>query len=151
MRFRRLRIAGSVFWIWAAVLLIVLWIRSYATIYWCCGMPHSGRVVHLQAAGGLAILFVRQETPAWEAGNVPRKYAGQDLIRPYTGFETPPMMAVQALSGKRVARLQVWLGAVLPLVCAMIPWASRKFSLRTLLISITLVAVVSGLVVLSLS
>ena len=63
MRFRKLRIAWSVGCGIACVLLIVLWVRSYKTLYWCYGLPHNGQVLHLHVAEGLFILFTEKGCP----------------------------------------------------------------------------------------
>src|SRR5437660_344640 len=122
MRFRKLRIAWSAFSGLSSVLLIVLWVRSYGTLYWCYGMPHNGQVLHLHIAEGLFILFVRQETPAWEAGSLPREDLGQELNEPYTGYQTPTMMSVRAFPGKQIVKSPLWLAVVMFLVCAFLPW-----------------------------
>jgi hypothetical protein len=147
MKLRNLRIAWSVAWGIGAVILLILSASSYRTIYWCYGVPHNGQVIHLQVAGGLLILFVREEKSAWEAGSVPRKYAGEELIRPYTGFENLSSMSVRAFSGKELASLPVWLVPIVFLICATGSWLTPTFSLRTLLIATTLIAVGLGLVV----
>jgi hypothetical protein len=70
------------------------------------------------------------------ANNIPPKYS---LI----GFGYDPMPVVPLI------RVPYWFPVVLSLVVAVAPWLrwSRRFSLRTLLIATTLVAVVLGLIV----
>jgi hypothetical protein len=140
---RNLRIAFSASCLIACLLLIALWTRSYKTFYWCYGLPHGDNVVHIQATQGMIILFVRQNfrPPAWEIGSVPLKgFGGQDLTRACTGIRN----GITITLGKVVARLPVWLVALLMLVCAMVPWEVSRFNLRTLLLAITTVAVVLG-------
>jgi hypothetical protein len=52
--------------------------------------------------------------------------------------------------GKVIARLPVWLVALMMPVCALIPSAVSRFNLRTLLLAITTVAVLLGAIMWSL-
>jgi hypothetical protein len=116
MRFRKLRIAWSVFCGIACVLLIVLWVRSYSGTYegWhtLTRFPNGPTYFYDSFEGRLRIT-----TPQyWEA----------------RAFSISHWMCVTVFVG---------------LVC--LPWLrwSNRFSLRTLLIATTLVAVVLGLAV----
>src|SRR6185295_18129822 len=146
MRYRKLRIAWSVFWGLACVLLIVLWVRSYTIMDWCYGLPHAGNTFHLQSAHGRAILFERQETAKWEMGSVPLKNCGQELRLPYTGSYSASMISIKALGGNRIATVPLWPLLIGVVLAATAPWLRWRFSLRTLLIATTLVAVVLGLI-----
>jgi hypothetical protein len=121
-------------------------VRSYKTLYWCYGLPHNGQVLHLHVAEGLLILFVREGTPAWEVGSLPRDNLGKELEMPYTGYQTTKQMSVRSHPGRQVVKLPLWLGVALLLICASASWTTR-FTLRTLLIALTLVGVLFGLAV----
>lgn len=144
MNYRKLRIAFCATCLVACVLLVVLWMRSYRTLFWCYGLPHNGQVLHLHVAEGLLILFVREGSPAWDAGSLPRVNLGRELEKPYTGYQTTKRMSVKSHPGAQVAKLPLWLGVGLLLICASASWATR-FTLRTLLIVLTLLAVLFGL------
>jgi hypothetical protein len=142
MRYRKLRIAWSVFWGLAAVLLIVLLVRSY----WILDS--------LDVSGGHRFAFFR--------GHV-------FIDETFTSSGTRPTGSQQKLIGYPVlhvvvrggmvhphgsgTKLPVWplatIVAVLPIApwIAVIPWLRWRFSLRTLLIAMTLIAAVLGLIV----
>ena len=159
MRFRKLRIAWSVFWGVACVLLIVLWVRSYyyyldSYRYWVGG---GGRTAAIDSKGGLIYFSV---SPTGGAnlepyiGNRKRSEGETEILNNIIASENrlgfgryidlklvitstfifPHWFAV-ALSGALAA--SVW-----------VPWR-RRFSLRTLLIATTLVAVALGIIAVS--
>jgi hypothetical protein len=155
MRYRTLRIAWSVVWGIAAVLLIALWVLSYWRLISAMGMIGS-RWMIVETERGESELHVvpgktkfswhivplalvdaaRQRTPAG-GGQLPRNTRGGFGLRWWTygrGF------------GGKVSLLHpIAIAAAL----AALPWIrwSNRFSLRTLLIATTLVAVVLGLMV----
>src|SRR4051794_24550256 len=117
MRFRKLRIAWSLFWGMACVVLIGLWVRSYR--------GDSSVSLH---GHWLVSFYGRIWVDKWVPNPMGEGWAdfGQGFIIPY------------------------WLPFSLFLTSAVIafPWISvTSFSLRSLLIATTLVAVVLGLVV----
>jgi hypothetical protein len=144
MKYLKPRIAFSVTCGTACVLLILLWIRSYKTLYWCYGLPHDGQVLHLHVAEGLFIVFDREGLPAWEAGSLPRKNLGRELEMPYTGYQTTTRMSIQSHPGKQVVRLPLWLGIAMLLIGACASWTTR-FTLRRLLTVLTLISVLFGM------
>jgi hypothetical protein len=144
MRFRKLRIAWSMFWGLACVLLMVLWVRSYYR--YDSGTWHNGWGALIDSEGGrLAIATFRSG----------------DLSRPMgTGFylESDPRESVwwgnsTFCFGVETGDFDLpfyfvpyWLPFSIVALCAAIPWLRWRFSLRTLLIATTLVAVVLGLI-----
>jgi hypothetical protein len=148
MRFRKLRIAWSVFCGIACVLLIVLWVRSYSRFdivelggspvffahsgYGCldCGFARSGRnpriwgSIHLKNAPGEVAEDIKKviTSSQYEVRSV---FAGYAITLPY--YFLLPVLAAAAAAPSIPRR--------------------AHFSLRTLLIATTLVAVVLGLVV----
>ena len=145
MRFRKLRIAWSVIWGVAAVLLIVLWMRSYWIVEKVvCKAGESLLYVGSQpGVFGFSILSEAAVEP-WIVFKQPSdewRETGGDLWlqRSWGGFyiDDETIMA------------PYWIWCLVPATLAVAPWLkwSNHFSLRTLLIATTLVAVVLGLIV----
>jgi hypothetical protein len=137
MRFRKLRIAWSVAWGLAAVLLIVLWVRSYRYNY-CFSGQAAGIESGIRTDIGTVTCWRMDRTTLGHADfpwRLKKVYPG--YVRPQI-FEDPEFgFAVTCPS---------WLLVVVILAIAGAPWV-RRFSLRTLLIATTLVAVVLGVIV----
>jgi hypothetical protein len=138
MRFRTLRIAWSVFWGLACVLLIVLWIRSYRisdSVYHRTWLTSS-----MSGAIGIVRLGPASKAPwpaRWTWGTLSRDEF-QIIKSPWhfhsDKFETEVVFPH-------------WIPVLLAGTLTAIPWLCYRFSLRTLLIATTLVAVVLGLAV----
>jgi hypothetical protein len=135
MRYRKLRITWTVCCTIACLLLCVLWVRSYQTldIY----QPYGHEI---QVAIGRVLIdetWVPSSTPPSTTsesiesdGSSVRVTTVQDLVSAGTGIRVP-----------------FWLPTTVFVIFGVIPWFPRRFSLRTLLIATTLVAVVLGLIV----
>ena len=124
-RFRKLRIAWSVAWGIAAVLLVVLWVRSYVVydrvvVHYPSGLEwfiaYSNKGVYIVSTYGLLAPHLQ----SWSFG---RTRWGTVVCLPYS----LTMLVVCAVS--------------------IAPWIHYRFSLRTLLIATTLVAVGLGMIV----
>jgi hypothetical protein len=141
MRFRKLRIAWSVAWGVMAVLLVALWVRSYRTIDEVYGrIPGVADVVCSSDPG--RVLFAIEDlgaSLAWTHWSQPTD--GTDVPTTTFGF-----WAV-TVSGQTYFALPHWLLILAFVLFSAAPWLPWRFSLRTLLIATTLVAVVLGLVV----
>jgi hypothetical protein len=160
MRFRKLRIAWSLGWGVMAVLLIVLWVRSY---WWYDSFAYfpTSRSYGVGSIQGELVFAATNFGPGLSSiklGPQPQWSAHSEYITPTTGF---PLMR----DGRPVPRTMGfgwfpavnWLYVFVPhsfpivIVVAIVPapWApwQNRFSLRTLLIATTLVAVVLGLIV----
>jgi hypothetical protein len=146
MRLRKLRIAWSVGWGIACVLLIVLWVRSYWVIE---AVGHGTRTpsetawISLQSNHGtLAIIRMKVATGVAMDGTIPNGWF-------YATAQ--PQYAAQSsfLFSPFIFRFPAWLPLMLLLGIAVLPWTGRKprFTLRTLLIATTLIAVLLGLIV----
>ena len=139
MRFRKLRIAWSVVWGLAVVLLVVLWVRSY---WWMDGIGHNNGtcVIDVQSASG-SIVFEKANSPGGDLSVITSTAFASPFL-PHTTFDfqdhLPSFAAVY---------LPHWFFTVLFTAVAAAPWVRFSFSLRTLLIATTHVAVVLGLVV----
>ena len=154
MRFRKLRIAWSVLWGLLAVLLLVLWMRSYhygthyqhllSTTHWVTSDTRVGRVYISWRAGdpknlrqGLFVEEIDDETRA----TLERMHSQNDTLGFAFHHHAFPAADVRAVT------LPYWFLVLLTATLAPLPWLPWKFSLCTLLIATTLVAVVLGLVV----
>jgi hypothetical protein len=158
MRFRKLRIAWSVAWGMVALLLCVMWVRSFS-FFDFCEVPTSGHSsLHLQSVHGRVASFVLTDYHELRIGGVPTPgmtLAGE-LTQPMIGTNIPGgiSLSVPPYDSSRIYVTPFWLVALTGCILAAIvggfpwlPWWSTRFSLRTLLIATTLVAVVLGLIV----
>jgi hypothetical protein len=152
MRFRKLRIAWSVGWGIVAVLLCVLWVRSY----WrqdiltfgfnakqairfdstCGGFQFAYSDMHGTGFNGFKEGFGFLSIPHSLWGFFP--ISGRDDA--YVGF------LLQRLTDGFDAVLPDWFLLLVIWGCGIARWLPWRFSLRTLLIATTLVAVVLGLI-----
>ena len=151
MKHRNLRIAWSVAWGLLAVLLCVLWVRSYSTCDVVGYGLQSSTTLFLETAEGRLCLA---RVVAANGGNSD----GFDFhTLPPTGVKPWDSDQLSECCGVRykvystgTVLIDFPLGYVLALsiVASVVPWISfRRFSLRTLLIATTLVAVALGLIV----
>ena len=173
MKFRKLRIAWSVACGVSCVLLIVLWVRSYfskdivlANLW--------GRNFQANSTGGrlsfaamsrpmklgprewlitskpLATESQQQQVP--RGPSRPSSKIGRNTLQQQPPIRTPtisvtasqtPSLTVYGLG------MPYWTWLLLPATAAAIPWIGRlrRFSLRTLLIATTLIAVMLGAIV----
>jgi hypothetical protein len=148
MRLRKLRIAWSVVCGVACVLLIVLWVRSsnrfddLAFLY-----NKSQGMVSLQTEPGSLCL-------TWQNAN------GDTFSEEYyshifnTQIRNTPSDRSRSIAGKflvinSAVAIPFWFLCFISISLAAIPWIhwSHRFTLRTLLIATTLIALVLGLVV----
>jgi hypothetical protein len=152
MRFRKLRIAWSVVWGLFAVLLIVLWTRSYV---WQeeIGYTFADRRELSCTSFRGCLQFV------WDDTIFPQTPSGKWIWGSYHIKETygnDPLKIATRPWNAEISTDYLYLGVphwsllLLTLGMAVIPWTrqlQRRFSLRTLLIATTLLAVILGLVV----
>src|SRR6476661_1986157 len=142
MRFRKLRIAWSVAWGLACVLLIVLWVRSYSRrdlVYYREGTTATG----VSSEAGSLVAF-RNSSPyhrfgfGWRLATFEPDKFGDTSTSRFTWDNSR--------SYKR-AGVPNWFAVLAATTLAVCPWLRWRFTLRTLLIATTLVAVVLGLIV----
>jgi hypothetical protein len=144
MRYRKLRIAWSVVWGLAAVLLIVLWVRNYWVVDELTAPVTTQHFITSGSVPGAVAIGWGKGTRNWKI----IQPLTQDW-RDATGDDVPsPVWFGVTRRGGFVA---VWMPSwFLILVFAMLaaaPWIRWRFSLRTVLIATTLVAVALGLIV----
>jgi len=155
MKYRKLRIALSVMCGLVAVLLCVLWVRSYQIYDNVVGPPHGSYRFGVASAGGwLTIRWKSDFDPSiFPRGMVQTKSAEQmeaiyrqmeDSIRndPGTTYTRPTFKF--GSTGDGAIQFQYWLPAMIAAALAAAAWLRWRFSLRTLLIGMTLLAVGLG-------
>jgi hypothetical protein len=139
MKYPKLRIAWSVAWGVVAVLLCVLWVRSYWRWDRVASNTQRYDAVSLGSARG-GVQFERSVLPVvdgWESGLLDEPVG--PILTPLQWYGTPT---------SHIIYIPYWAPFLLIAVVSGLPWlVVRRFSLRTLLIATTLVAVVLGLVV----
>jgi hypothetical protein len=143
MRFRKLRIAWSVGWGLAVVLLVVLWVRSYSFLTTKQMLVTPEFRFYLHSVDGTVAI--------------------QRMYRSFSGREFMPMFRKSDMSwlttnaGIKIKRIpgigiesvsvSYWLLTLGTIAIGIGPWLPWRFSIRTLLITTTLIALVLGLIV----
>ena len=149
--FRNLRIAVSVFFSVLAVVLLLLWVRSYIANEIVSRISPAGRLTTFGLNRGSAYYYTTRHklTPPTTSrpnrtGMIWRSHGWR-----YHGKE-PASSSVGAkweVSGETAhIVLPLWLFVSFAAIGVYLPWSGSRYSLRTLLIATTLVAVVLGLV-----
>jgi hypothetical protein len=157
MRFRKLRIVWSVGCGAVAALIVVLWIRSYW--YWDeLYNPISNKhLIIVNSASSRVILTLTASIPGspW-IWHLSQELHGEYWAGPLKDwYETNRYkglggFAFYADALRDTYQAPYWFVVLLSLTPAAIPWLpwwSKRFSLRTLLIATTLIAVVLGMIV----
>jgi hypothetical protein len=135
MRFRKLRIAWSVIWGLAAVLLIVLWVRSE---------HHFDAVDSVMSAQGRLYLFPKVNV--FPTGDRDATVENYDHL--HGAVTTIVAWNVQVTPAPGTGPIiPFWVPVFVLTLIAITPWLPQQFSLGSLLIATTLVAVVLGLAV----
>jgi hypothetical protein len=145
MPYPKLRIAWSIFWGVLSLLLVLLWARSYsqwddltchvASEYYVGCDSIRGRLSPEFFTGSGPGTFIAQPVP-------PREIV--ELLRPrhenLLGFGYTRSITESAVTFPH------WLPVLISAALAAGPWIRRRFSLRTLLATITLAAAILGLI-----
>jgi hypothetical protein len=134
MKYRKLRIAWSVAWGIVAVLLVALWARSY---WWfdsfgavpICGVSASGK-----------LYLVKEMTTVTFGTTMP---LGNTRLRVWS----VPIDQMRVEKASYFAVIPTWVLISVSMFAAVSAWLRWRFTLRTLLIATTLVAVGLGLIV----
>ena len=146
MRFRKLRIAWSVGCGVLCALLIVLWVRSYwwtevrtllITEKWSVSYGLYPGVIGIGVrSGDDGTPLILEADDWWSVQQLRGSPAYSSRVLGYFGY------------GGGVVALPYWFAVLLAVTLAVAPWVRQlnwRFSVRTLLITTTLVAVVLGL------
>jgi hypothetical protein len=134
MKYRKLRIAWSVGCGLAALLLSVLWVRSYRTSD-CI----SRDKIEISSLSGV-VQFARASPPVY-----PGWLLTSDPVSDALG--TMPSFEFYVEPSYCYVNVPHWLLMLMSTTFASIPWLRWRFSLRTLLIGMTVVAAILGLVI----
>ena len=141
-RLRYLRIAWSVAWGIIAMLLCVLWVRSYSYGDGVCCVDNASQRTVAGSNSGCIYLYFLDESSNGTAPTSGWVYFSASLSSHFTGFRWT------SLAGYRGIDVPFWFVVKVASSTAVLPWIPfLRFSLRTLLIATTLVAVVLGLTV----
>jgi hypothetical protein len=145
MKHRSLRITWSVAWGIVAVLLVALWVRSY---WWSdtINIRVNGSKMFGVASSLGSLLVGSTDASDYE------KFSGRWmwLVRPSDpawAKQTNHGFLYYSRSGMNLVGIPSWLAVISTAGLAIVPWLICRFSLRTLLIATTLVAVGLGLIV----
>jgi hypothetical protein len=141
MRFRKLRITWSVGCAIVCVLLIVLCVRSYWSDDWFQGGINS-RVIQGASFDGIVSCFVLAEG----SGSRWRWWSEPEASRAVV-MRTHSLWACERIGINYWVKFPYWFPVVFFASVGPVPWLHWRFTLRTLLIATTLIAVVLGLVV----
>jgi hypothetical protein len=154
---RGLRIAWSVWWGILGVLLVVLWVRSYRYVEDIAVWRTTSAQVRIvppewilfNMLGSIGIDYFPDPSPfatrEWE-----RSRSSVDEIRPSPPGPTFLGFYVEVSPIQREFVAPHWFLVLITVALAAFPWIRQlgwRFSLRTLLIATSLIAVVLGLVV----
>jgi hypothetical protein len=151
LRFRKLRIAWSVGCCVAALLITVWWVRSYSwydTGY--CPLRSPDMLIVTSWRGGLYV-YAGRDVP-YRTGWFPTGWGKESTsyIHIVPSTVRAPNWNYEADSYGVHILFPLWFAALFPWALAAAPWIgffSYRFSLRTLLIATTVVAVTLGTII----
>jgi hypothetical protein len=155
LRFRKLRVAWSVAWGIVAVLLVALWVRSYQThdIVTIRINDSGPQFLNIHSTGGHFSLVVKVhqgDSGPWlrhSASSPPLNAGYPDDFGNYPDSVRFRIFRWRS-AGLTQVQIPIWFPVVLFALLVVVPWirqVSWRFSLRTLLVATTLVAVGLGL------
>jgi hypothetical protein len=140
MKYRKLRIAWSVAWGTVAVLLCVLWMRSY----WRFDLLHwpSSNNTQTTVGSNMGVVYLNRSLNRRQNDWAYKNLESHQMALSY-------WFIWENWNVKVDLGIPYWCLIPPPLVLTCLPWFHYRFSLRTLLISTTLVAVVLMLALLA--
>jgi hypothetical protein len=139
MRFRKLRIVWSVVCAIACVLLVVLWVRSQYNWDSANGPLLGKELIVTSRNGGVAVGLSNRSISKWHVRHLKEPTSPREGYSYALGFGVNA--AIPAIF------VPHWFTILLSAFLAIAPWLRWRFSLRTLLIATTIIAVVLGLIV----
>jgi hypothetical protein len=149
MKYRKLRIAWSVAWGLLCLLLIVLWVRSY---WWI-----DYNYMRLRPMSKSHITFWSMQGACWigvesNVVNPPIRFSrGVVSVESWlrrigsSGHDLNELWPPLDLRTQGLLKFSYWFSASIVAATGVAPWLRMRFSLRTLLIAMTLAAVGLGL------
>lgn len=151
-RFRKLRIVWSVVWGVVTALLCVLWVRTFTYIDTLYGFSLCGRAIEINSSVGTFSIFAPQgPRPAPNLTHiVAPQMVGNGTV--YPDLMEPRWALAFGFRWKYIPTTAViviplWFPVSLFAILAVVPWIRWRFTLRTLLITTTLFALLLGLAV----
>jgi len=145
MKYRKLRIAWSVAWGALCLLWVILWVRSY---WWIDAFQHrygkSGSATATSKFGVVHLIVMHQHPTAPITWRYWHASANAWLT---SGQPQPELFHWNHSSNSFFAGFPHGLALVTTGLLAASPWIRWRFSLRTLLVAMTLIAVGLGVVV----
>ena len=149
MKYRKLRIAWSVGWSVLCLMLIVLWVRSY---WWVEGfsVPLTSKYYFGAASSPGCIGFAFH--PVWKSSDQVWHFDSVPTERWLENVRHDRLPNISRVWGtfdfQRYSYIAPdWFVLIVVATLAAIPWLPLRFSLRTLLIAITLVAITLGTII----
>jgi hypothetical protein len=139
MRFRKLRIAWSLLWGVAALLIVILWARSYRSMDQLGGPLSKTRIILIGSINGH--LLVQWPFHDWGYRWNVRSTLLNSADRPSSPFDMEFRRLPDGFA------MSQWFLAVMAVTIGSLPWLCFRFSLRTLLMATTLLALLLGLIV----
>jgi hypothetical protein len=149
MKYRKLRITWSVGWGILCLLLIMLWVRSYTTCDVFGRELYKGDVLAISFQGQVHMLEPRKRE-SWEYHFEPLRwmsFPSETTLMNWGQFTCDEgSFRIYPGSSRLYLVATHWLLAALIAPLAIVPWVSwsRSFSVRTLLIVATLLALILG-------
>jgi hypothetical protein len=153
MRFRKLRIAWSVFWGVACVLLVVLWVRSYSSAesaIWC---RSEGCMFWLRSELGEGTFIFEANPQEIRRIGAGWTYMNEEVRRSYRTHKqlwiNRQFRWGSPIANRTRITVPFWFLVSICGISSAFAWTlwPKRFRLRTLLIATTLIAVVLGLAV----
>ena len=146
---RYLRIAFSAMCLIVAVLVCVLWVRSYMTVDFFLQNKASPFRITASSHSGRIVIWIGESrgalNAAWRSMPIERVKTLSSATLWFTVYSR------KSASSSGIGRVGVqsphWFAAIAAGALGSLPWIHLRYSLRTLLIATTLVAVVLGAIV----
>lgn len=146
MRFRKLRIAWSIAWGLVTLMFILWWVRSHSRIDFVYGITSNRYQQSIHSmAGNVEVLYLLRKGET-RGQSLPMSHASSPwdpsrmdhYLTPFAGNLERDCLAVS---------LPFWFLATTTALVGAGAWIPRQFSLRTLFIAMTFVAILPGLMV----
>jgi hypothetical protein len=148
MKYRKLRIAWSVAWGVVAVLLCVLWVWAYSRYIEANLNYYGNNLLTVSFLRGYLVILGKSNDSAFPSGIIVEP-SNKEIQ--YFLDKLPMLFPGRFLDQFLAVKVPFWFAVALATVLAAAPWLPSRFSLRTLLLATTLVAVGLGVVVYTLS
>jgi membrane protein DedA with SNARE-associated domain len=152
---RRVKIAASVFFAVLTVALCVFWVRSYSCVTNIQEKLWGSRIIQCTSVAGSLVIAVFPITPGEKyvrAIGIFTQHKREKGFESWVSHLPPRQFEIdrRPYQAQDCVRFPHWFAVLVVAATAFgfaLPWPSFRFSLRTMLIATTLVAVVLGLVV----